>query len=389
MTKSITLILYLFLLTATCLALPQYSMLTGNKCINCHVNPNGSGIRNDLGWYVLNDVGLLNPEYIGLGSFYEAVANTNQFFDKKVIFGFDFRYETAMLGPSDNPARKFFGMQASPYLAIVPFDWLTIGGSYNFFYDNNRKYPGQKAWSAYVQIQPVITLPSLKAGFFAPPIGMRYDDHTVLVSKISGGGQTQLIPPDFAEFGAEINYDGLKWLSLAAGIFGSNSMAENKLKISPEESISIVDENKLSASFKASLWQRFFEDKFNLNLGASYYVNNDFKITALFFNAGMTDNLAFLSEILWTDKTDRRKSRNYIVGVTYQLLEALLLEARFEKAMTEDIINNETWKTNQYLIGLHIFPLPFLELRPEYRIFDREWAEGYQAQYAVQLHVFY
>ena len=364
-------------------------MLTGNKCINCHINPHGSGSRNDLGWYARNDVGLLNPDDIGLLNFYEALASTNQFFKKTFILGFDFRYQTAMVGPPDNPERTFFGMQASPYIAIAPFDWLTLGGSYNFFYNKNKSYPGQKAWTGYLIIQPDITLPSFKAGFFSPPIGMRYDDHTVLVSKISGGGQTQLIPPDYAEYGAEINYEGLKWLSLSAGIYDASSMAENTYRNASGNPIPLVDKNKLSASLSASLWQRFFENKLNLNLGTSYFVNNDFNITALYFNAGLTDKLSFLSEILWTDKKDIRKSRNFLVGVTYQILDALLVEVRLEKALTDDIINKEPWNTNQYLIGLHIFPLPFIELRPEYRIFDREWADGYQAQYAVQLHIFY
>lgn len=389
MIKSITIIIYFFLLSVPCLAIPQYSMMTGNKCINCHLNPHGSGIRNDLGWYARNDVGLINPEDIGLQSFIEKVANTNQFFDKTLIFGFDSRYQTAMLGPPDNPERKFFLMQASPYLAIMPFDWFTLGGSYNIYYNKNKAYPGQKSWSAYLIIQPELTLPSLKTGFFTPSIGMRYDDHTALVSQVTGGGQSQLIPPDFAEYGAEINYEGLKWLSLSAGIFGSNSMSENKIKISLDESIPLVDKNKLSTAFKASLWQRFFENKLNLQLGGTYYLNDDFNISAAFLNAGLTDNLSLLTELLWTEKKDKRKSRNLLVSLTYQIHEALLVEARFEKAMTEDVINNATWNTNQYLIGLHIFPLPFFELRPEYRIFDREWADGYQAQYAVQLHLYY
>jgi hypothetical protein len=71
------------------------------------------------------------------------------------------------------------------------------------------------------------------------------------------------------------------------------------------------------------------------------------------------------------------------------LHDGILIEGRFEKAFTDDLAHKATWKTNQYLIGLRIIPLPFIELRPEYRIYDREWAEGYQAQYAVQLHIFY
>lgn len=365
-------------------------MLSGNKCINCHVNPLGSGVRNDLGWYARNDVGLLNPDDIGLAGFFKTVAGTNQYFNKLLIFGFDFRYETAKIGPSDNPVRKYFGMQATPYLVLKPFNWMTLGGSYNIFYDVYKtRYPGQKAWTGYLILQPDITYPSLKAGYFEPPIGTRYDDHTLLVSQVPGGGQPQLIPPDFAEYGAEISYEGLKWLSLTAGVFKSESMAENIIMDTTGNFVPLVDKKKMAIAANASVWQRFFENKINLQLGGSYYVSNDFNITSAFLNAGLTDELAINTEILWTDKKDLRKSRNFLVGLTYQLHDGLLVEARFEKAFTNDLHNKANWTTDHYLIGLHIFPLPYIELRPEYRIYDKEWAEGYEAQYAVQLHLYY
>ncbi|MBI5325825.1 MAG: hypothetical protein HZB41_11240 [Ignavibacteriae bacterium] len=385
-------ILILFvLLSVNAFALPQYSMLSGNKCINCHVNPAGSGIRNDLGWYARNDVGLINPGDIGLGGFFKNVASTNQAFNKLLLFGFDFRYETAMIGPPDKPTRKYFGMAATPYLSLKPFNWLNLGGSYNIFYDvyNKTRYPGQKAWTAYMIVQPDITMPSLKAGYFSPPIGIHFDDHTVLVDQVPGGGQPQLIPPDFSEYGAEINYEGLKWLSLTAGVFQAKSMAENTVRDSTGNVVPLTNKDKISFAVNGSLWQRFFENKLNLQLGGSYYINDDFNISSVYFNAGLTDELSLITELLMTNKKDIRKSRNFVVGLMYQLHDGLLIEARLEKAFTDDLINKLNWTTNQYLIGLHIFPLPYIELRPEYRIYDREWAEGYMAQYAVQIHLYY
>jgi hypothetical protein len=385
MGKKLIYVMVLFIIYSQAYSLPQFSMLTGHKCMNCHISSEGGAVRNGLGWYTRSDVGLISPDDIGLGKFFENAACTNEFFNKKVIFGFDFRYETAFIFSE----RKYFGMQASPYLVVKPFDWLTAEGSYNLFYNFNiAPWPGQKKWSAFVILQPDLTLPSLKAGFFEPPIGIHYDDHTLLVSQEIEGSPgssfpNQMLPPDYAEYGAEINYEGLKWLSLTAGLFNSNSMAD----IYAGGTSNLVDTNTVSAVFRAALWKHFFEDKLNLNLGASYFVNHDFKITAVFLNAGLTDNISLMTEVLWSDKTGVRKTRNYVIDATYQLLDALLLDVRYEGAET-DFYNNQNLKFNQYVFGLQIFPFPFIEFRPEYRVF-RPKSGFYPDQLTAQLHLFY
>jgi hypothetical protein len=396
MKKNILLLFFLLISANHLLATPQFSMLTGNKCANCHFNSLGSGIRNDLGFYAIKDVGLINPDDIGIGKFHEKYGQENSLFDRKLFYGFDFRFQTAMLGDPEHPVRKYFGMQASPYLVLIPTEWLTIGGFYNIFYDVYKHFPAQKPWSAYINIQPDLLYPSLKVGFFEPPIGMRYDDHSLLISQIAGGGAilNQFIPPDYAEYGAEINYDGLKWLTLTAGIFDSKSMSQEVINIS-QGAIPLINQNNLSSAIRISLWQRFFENNLNLNLGASYFKNNDFNIIAIFLNAGLTDKISLLTELMLTDKTGYRQSKNYLIELSYSVLEPLLLYGRIERAITDEneFIEGQVQKvkftTNQAVIGVQVFPLPFIELRPEYRMFDRLWVPGYETQYAVQFHAFF
>lgn len=394
MKEYITLLLFLFILAFKLYSTPQFSMLTGNKCSNCHFNTLGSGIRNSLGFYAIKDVGLINPDDIGIGKFHEKFGQENSLFDRKLFYGFDFRFQTAMLGDPEHPVRKYFGMQASPYLVLIPTEWMTIGGFYNIFYDvyNKTVFPAQKPWSAYINIQPDMLYPSLKVGFFEPPIGMRYDDHTMLISQIAGGGAilNQFIPPDYAEYGAELNYDGLKWLTLTAGIFNSKSMSENSINIS-QGRIPLTDKTKISSALRIAIWQRLFDNNLNLNVGASYFKNSDFNIIAIFFNAGLTDKLSLLTELMLTDKDGYRKSKNYSIELAYSILEPLLVYGRIEKAITDDsqLMDGLSYATNQAVIGFQIFPLPFIEFRPEYRMFDREWVPGYQTQYALQFHAFF
>jgi hypothetical protein len=42
-------------------ATAQFALLTGNRCINCHITTQGGGQRDELGQYAMDGVGLLAP----------------------------------------------------------------------------------------------------------------------------------------------------------------------------------------------------------------------------------------------------------------------------------------------------------------------------------------
>ena len=154
-------------------------------------------------------------------------------------------------------------------------------GHYNFI---EALYPGQQSWSASVTIQPSYKLPQVRIGYFGPSIGNRYDDHTLMVRQVAGPGRSNpVIPPDFAELGMEVSYDGLKYLNLTAGIFDSKSMSENLVGGPSGQPIPLVDENTVSALLRAAVMPRLYNNKINTNFGASYYFNDDFSIINFFF----------------------------------------------------------------------------------------------------------
>src|SRR5687768_5440363 len=39
------------------LALPRFSLVSGTRCSACHFTPHGGGIRTELGWSMMNEVG--------------------------------------------------------------------------------------------------------------------------------------------------------------------------------------------------------------------------------------------------------------------------------------------------------------------------------------------
>jgi hypothetical protein len=205
----------------TLAALPRFALLTGTRCSGCHFNPQGGGIRTELGWSSMNEVGLIKPSSIGLDSLLPT--ETNTLWDGLVTFGLDTRFQIAKLGRPPAAERKFIPMQLAPAVAIAPLDWLTIFGAYNFGADG---YPGMTSFDATVMIQPDITLPALRVGYMQPSIGIRQDDHTMFTRRDAAGLGSPIIPPNYNEIGAEINYEGLRWLTVNGGVYLPRNIAE-------------------------------------------------------------------------------------------------------------------------------------------------------------------
>ena len=65
--------------------------------------------------------------------------------------------------------------------------------------------------------------------------------------------------------------------------------------------------------------------------------------------------------------------------------EWIVLSGRVEQGTTQNAGNES--QTQQAVLGVEFFPIPFVELRPEYR-YTRTGTYAL-AQYTLQMHVFY
>lgn len=393
---------------------PQYSVMRsmGTKCTSCHVNPNYGGQRNFAGWLASTSIGIVDPSSIGLGGVWGAMANTNSVWEDRIMFGADIRFQNAKWAvsaggdpqkwDSDNNQpgakpefeRKFMTMQLMPYVQIKATDWLSFDASYNIAYDihDDMRYASQQPYYASARISISEELPSLRIGYFSPSIGVDYDDHTLLIRQIAGEGRSNpLITADYAELGAELNYDGIEWLNASFGVFESKNA-------DPE----FVHTNSLSTVSNISFHPKL---PYGLNtfFGVSNYFNGKLKdfdyfqrsylnITSIYFNVGLSDRLALMTEYVISNKVYKpsdpfREVNNYLVELNYQFLEGLNVFARYEVGNT--VIDGKEYDAKQYVFGTHIFPLPFIDILPEYRIYDRGDISGYSSQWAIQLHLFY
>jgi hypothetical protein len=454
----VALLIVLFIAAERALAIPRFSLISGTRCSACHFTPHGGGIRTELGWGSMNEVGLFRwpwqppkpatggdgadddlfttpsdgateetapetvPDAVPVESDVppettdapppadepvadapaddaptdEASMHTNSLFDGLITPGVDIRLQVAKIGRPPRDERRLLPMQTQLYLAVTPVEWLALFSGYNYSTEHYR-FPGQSGWEATAQFHPSVSLPTLRVGYMQPSIGIRHDDHTSFTRRAVAGTFSQnLVPPGYAELGAEISYEGISWLTVNAGVFGSSNLAE----IVPElgEITEITDFSKPSLLGRIKLWPQDLDLGFNGELGASIFANGDsLTMINVFAGIGLSDRSSFLVEAFLATLPDNRRVRNVSVMGSYQLFQWLSLDWRYEFGQTErpdaDPTKAELGHAHQAVFGLEFFPLPYLEIRPEYRFFQLEpFGEigGFQqGQYTVQMHVFY
>ena len=379
-------------------ALPQMSLLSGNRCSSCHVNQQGGGTRNDLGWYTYRDVSAFQPAKGIMEDFWGIQDTLREWIGAKSNIGFDMRFQYIR---SRNPESEasFFPMQFSVYGHHQFTPWLGIEGAYNV---GPIRYKGQQSWSGSVLLQPGIDLPQVRIGMFQPTIGIKNDDHTTLNRQIAADwltpeiltpySQMSLIAPHFASPGIELGYEGLHWLSVHAGVFSNSILNQNAVTHDTSGSLAFTS--------RIMFWPRFFENSLNTYIGASILVNGEMSITQLMLGVGLTDRLSLNIESTLSNISHDRcieprnitfrpgESRTVSAELMYQIEPWLLPYIRSEYAELNQDANMQSTIIRQFIIGAQIFVLPNVEFRPEYRIFDT-FRPGMIGRWGAQLHLYY
>lgn len=408
--KKILLIVFLTLLAVGfhLTSRPQYSILQsfGTNCSACHFNVQGGGVRTQGGWMSRNGISLLP------GDFINSTLTGNTFFDGNLLLGMDSRLQWAKWPapgqgstvPVGTTEYNFMAMQLTPYILITPFEWLSLEAQYNVAYElyTDKRYVGQNPFMASAVIKLSNDIPQLRLGYFQPTMSMKWDDHTILGHQFYGGkGRAVVKPDDYAELGAQLDYEAISWLSLSAGAFSSNNLAQFQVKqlIDPSmanlpiqdshfKTVNLVDSNTVSLSGRAMI-----SPELGLGLtsyfGGGFLLNGDYYVSNLFMGIGMSDKWALLAEFTDHGKKDSRRAISWLGELTYQVSESVLPFIRAERQTTREVNLKDVYYVNQLVLGAHIYILPYFDLLPEYRIVDREHIDGYHSSIAFQIHIWY
>jgi len=137
-----------------------------------------------------------------------------------------------------------------------------------------------------------------------------------------------------------------------------------------------------------------FSDFTNLYLGASGYFNSDFKMLNAFSGINLFEKISIFGEYAHYSSSGLFESNNSILGLNLKLIDGFYFELRAEQALTQYISSNYNNKVQQLIFSSHIFPFPFIEIKPEYRLIDTNQDPLFLTQYKggifyIQFHLFY
>lgn len=380
---------------------PHMSLLAGAPCATCHVNGQGGGMRTPIGWGSMAYTGAVQWEQVGVPWLSDRVSN--EVVDHLASAGFNLRMQTARLGPPQvtlddagapeiSPApRETFLMQAQPYLAVTPLEWLTLYGTWNAGRETFREgdfcdtpYPGQQCFEATAIVHPGRRLPGVRVGMLQPSAGLRHDDHTMLIRQDASTPRTPVMPANFADWGAEVFWQPRFWVRTEAGALSARALSD---AIGDDAIVSRSD----PAFVARAQWLPQFGTspglRFTGMVGASTLSAGAFRMDNVFVGAGWMDRGALLLEAanLHYGSDADRSGRNLSAMLTVPTWEWLVLQGRLEHGHARR--QEQTFDTLAFVGGLRVHPIPFVEVRPEYR-----WQETDRfraAQYTVQVHLFY
>lgn len=378
-------------------AIPRFSLLTGTRCSACHFDPQGSGIRTELGWEMMSQTGLFE-----WGIDTSGIPATNTFYGDKVVPGGDARFQLVRL--STTGQELLIPMQLTTSLAVIPTPTVTAFTNINWasvyvravtsptdlFGTSSGLYPGETDYDATLMYQPSITLPSIRIGMIEPSISIRQDDHTLFAHQEAANQGIALIPPYYNEVGAELTYEGIRWLTVNAGIFNAKNLAQ--IDPSVGNITSSFDFSHPTISARIMLWPQLLDQGLNGELGGSILVNGSFRMINAWAGLGLADKASFYLEGMYNKDAIDRIVRNFSVIGSLEITSWLAAEWRYDWGMTEVYPGASLNYATAFLAGFEFFPLPYIELRPEYRVMDKNPFYGtgtHTGQWTGQIHVFY
>lgn len=326
----------------TAFSLPRFSVLFGNKCIDCHYNPTGGLIRNQDGWnFGKNILSAISPRD-------EEFKMTPKIGDN-ITFGLDYR--TQYLYSSEKKRTDFQQMNGSIYTNVGLAKNINLIGRYDFI---------NFIWEAYGVAQILPNNSYVKVGSFQPNYGIRIDDHTAYTrggdfALLSSEGRQGLIyTPFYTEAGIESGFYISDW-GLFTASAGSNLSNNRTLSKDPTYTARLEIDPKIG--------------RVGLLFGGSYASakipqNSDFyggfagvgyKRFSLLGEFDLGENVSI----------DGVKSNYAMAEAAYIITIGLQAVVRYDRFDPNTSTDKD--ELQHIIVGVEWYPYSFIEIRPQYR----------------------
>lgn len=341
---------------------PRFAVREAVTCQRCHVDNQGAALRNEYGagYYSRQVLPMDLWEDFGGEEFTASI-------HEAIRWGTDIRMQYYSYSEEGSSRDAFFPMQGDLYLGITPLEKLTLYGEASLFNldairPDGRPAPAVRIWAQY-------ELPNergyVRVGQYNPAYGLRLDDHTSLIRGGNDGGgvinsAVANIPPD---------YQGLHWkpdraargLSLHFNTLGMEMTGYYGQPVSGSEGVAAVD-------LKSAFWA----GEFNVLVGGSalngsYTGNRRYTFAGLYGGVNY-GRITLLGEVDVHSDYTASGSMGY---VTYSEMEISLvqgLSAVLEYEFYDADIEYSRNAFSRVSIGADLFPIPYLEILPQYRL---------------------
>ena len=302
---------------------PRFAAYSGDKCIDCHVNPTGGLMRNKGGYYYAKNN--LNMEL------FKKIAGKTQFspkISKGISIGSDVR-----IAQVDNEVEgstnfnSFLAMQGDVYVNAE------LNNIVNVFATSGIEIPNTETeYEVYGMISNLPANLYFKAGRFKPNFGTRIVEHRAYQRKFL------LNAPYDANTGFEIGVSP-DWFNFNMGIYNPQNLGF--LGIDPHKMF------VASADFNFD----FSDNDFNVNVGGSFF-NNPYN----------TNDTSFTSTI-----TANKKAYGIFTRLGIMKRVALIGEIDFEESKSDRPLNRSLYGYGE----LNVIIIKGIELRGQYEIYNK------------------
>ena len=370
-------LLFLSLSLSLSFALPRFAVQNGLSCIACHVNPTGSGLRNDYGSNVVALEELPLERWLDKGN-----EDWDGYISDHLQVGGDFRLQGIQYNDSETTRKSaFFPMQADIYA------YLMLNQKASIF----TKIGAKKGNSLSTEYWALLSnLPQniwLRIGRTLPNYGLRVDDHTSFIRggnlyktsvlDIDGLDNEGLIftptllysPPAILELGVPM-LGGLQWTSsISTGIVKSSE-----------------ELNNLTTQFN---YTGSINDNIAYMGGFSYMQENNFTML------GVSGGLSY-ANFTWTFAADQ--AENWIDGntslalydeIAWEIIQGVQLIGKYDYFDPKTEL--QTGSISRYTLGAEIYPLNIMEIKLQMRMnqVDLNNAAATDPEYLIQTHFWF
>lgn len=341
--KSLLIVVPFFIAANAAIALPRFSILTGMRCTNCHVNPAGGELRNSFGSSDFVDDHLRLVPAHGDSTDYDFNPQLNDY----IRLGGDVRFQYLFDG--EQKKTTFQSMEGSIYSLLRLFTSTDLFVKYDF---------ANTAYEAYGLYKFNSDNSYVKVGAFEPSYGIRLDDHTAYtrggnLGYLQGLDQVGLFfVPDYRDLGVEV---GSRFDDLFVTVDATNGNGFSNINF---------------ASKKAFIGKAEYLMKGNFMIGASGYSAGSMSMYGLQAGAGIGELLTILGEWDWANSLPNlpqpyvnAKSNAAFVEATCFISNGLSATGRFDYFRT--VVGGPIYE--RYIIGADIYPIPHVDLMPQVR----------------------